>query len=232
MCGRYTLATPDPSALRTRFALGESVEIRRRYNIAPGDDVLSVTTDRAGAPRAELLRWGLVPHWAEDPRSGYKMINARAETLRDRRAYRDALPTRRCLVVADGFYEWQLRPGLPKQPWWITRADGEPFAFAGLWATWHGPDGTALRSCTIVTTRAAPSLAELHDRMPVILDPQSERTWLDPAAALPELEELLAPLPDDVIARRMVGRAVNDARCDGPECLAPPDVQDMPATLF
>lgn len=232
MCGRYTLATPDPAALRARFPIGERVEIRQRFNVAPGDDVLAVTTDRDGEPRGELLRWGLVPHWADDPRTGYKMINARAETLLERPAFRDALHTRRCLIVADGFYEWQARPGLPKQPWWITRADGRPFGFAGLWAIWHGPGDTVLRTCTIVTTRAAQSIAELHDRMPVILEPDAERAWMDHGAALLDLEELLAPLPDAAIARRMVGGAVNDARFDGPECLEPPEPEVAPATLF
>jgi putative SOS response-associated peptidase YedK len=232
MCGRYTLATPDPATLRVRFPLGERVEIKPRYNVAPGDEVLAVTTDRGGAPRGELLRWGLVPQWAQDPRTGYKMINARAETLRERPAYRDALATRRCLVVADGFYEWQTRPGLPKQPWWITRADGEPFAFAGLWAIWHGPQDAVLRTCTIVTTRAAGAIADLHDRMPVILEREAESAWLDPDAAAHELESLLEPLPDAALGRRMVGAAVNDARYDGPECLGPPRPQDAPATLF
>ena len=232
MCGRYTLATPDPSALRARFPVGEGVEIRRRFNVAPGDDVLAVTADRDGAPGGRLLRWGLVPHWAQDPRTGYKMINARAETILERPAYRDAFRTRRCLILADGFYEWGPRPGLAKQPWWITRADGAPFAFAGLWATWRAPDDAALRTCTIVTTRAAPSLARLHDRMPVILEPGAEQVWLDGAAAPGELEELLRPLPDAELAKRMVGSAVNDARYDGPECLEPPEPDAVPATLF
>src|SRR3954451_4163615 len=138
MCGRYSLAGPDPSVLRERFALGSEVAVRRRYNVAPGDDVVAVTTDREGAPRGDVLRWGLVPHWAKDPSTGYKMINARAETVAERAAYRDALRTRRCLIPADGFYEWQAREGRPKLPWHVTRADSAPFAFAGLWAVWHG----------------------------------------------------------------------------------------------
>lgn len=231
MCGRYTLATPDPSALRARFGLGEGVEIRRRFNVAPGDDVVTVTTDKEGAPRGDTLRWGLVPHWAHDPATGYKMINARAETISERPAYRDAFRRFRCLVVADGFYEWERRPGRPKQPWWITRADGEPFAFAGLWAIWHGPGDTVLRTCTIVTTRASRSLRDLHDRMPVILPPQAEAAWLDPGTTERDLEGLLVPWPDESTAARRVGTAVNDARHDGPDCLAPPEPDETP-TLF
>ena len=161
MCGRYSLATADAGRLRARFPLGESVEIRQRFNVAPGDDVLAVTTSREGEPRGDVLRWGLVPHWAADATTGYKMINARAETVAERPAYRDAFARRRCLLVADGFYEWERREGLAKQPWWVTQADGKPFAFAGLWAIWHGPDETVLRTCSIVTTHANGSLREL-----------------------------------------------------------------------
>jgi putative SOS response-associated peptidase YedK len=232
VCGRFTLATPDLGALRMRFPLGESVEIRTRFNVAPGDDVLAVTTDRDGAPRGELLRWGLVPFWADDPRTGYKMINARAETIAERPAFRDALKTRRCLIVADGFYEWQSRAGLPKQPWWITRADGAPFAFAGLWATWRRDDA-ALRTCTIVTTEANGAVRDLHDRMPVILDPAAEEAWLDAGTPAAALSELLVPFPDPATACRPVGTAVNDARFDGPECLDPPAEEPAaPQSLF
>jgi putative SOS response-associated peptidase YedK len=234
VCGRYSLATPDPSALRARFPLGERVELRRRFNVAPGDDVAAVTTDREGAPRGELLRWGLVPHWAKDPATGYKTINARAETLAERPAFRDAFRSRRCLIVADGFYEWQRRPGLPKQPYWVTKAGGEPFAFAGLWATWHDPEDLVLRTCAIVTTQANGAIAGIHDRMPVILpDRAAEAAWIDHAAAQPELFELLLPLGDDVTALRAVGPAVNDARYDGPDCLEPAIEGTVdPATLF
>src|ERR1700742_2284558 len=128
MCGRYSLATPAHNDLRSRFALGEALEIRRRFNVAPGDDVVTVTTSKEGEPRGELLRWGLVPFWAKDPKVGYKMINARSETVAEKPAYRDAFKSRRCLIVADGFYEWQPRVGggrvARKQPFHITRADG------------------------------------------------------------------------------------------------------------
>lgn len=228
MCGRYTLATPDPAQIRARFPVGEAVEVRRRFNVAPGDDVLAVTTDREGAPRGELLRWGLVPHWAERPESPLKMINARAETLDQRPAYRDAFGRFRCLILADGFYEWSAVPapggygGRPiKQAFHITRPGGEPFAFAGLWSTWRG-SGAEIRSCTIVTTAANPAVAPLHDRMPVILAPGTEAAWLDPATPRSGLTELLAPLPVAETSVRPVGPAVNDARYDGPECLAEP----------
>jgi putative SOS response-associated peptidase YedK len=240
VCGRYSLATPAHNDLRARFALGESLEVRQRFNVAPGDDVVAVTTSKEGEPRGELLRWGLVPFWAKDVKVGYKMINARAETVAEKPAFRDALKTRRCLIVADGFYEWQKRDGAPrKQPFHITRADGAPFAFAGLWASWHGAgdDDAALRSCTIITTTANAKIADIHDRMPVILpDAAAEEAWLDHATPAPLLQELLVPLPDDATARRAVGYAVSDARHDAPDCLddAPPeaDAGEAPATLF
>ncbi|HYF28379.1 MAG TPA: SOS response-associated peptidase [Baekduia sp.] len=222
MCGRYSLAGPSPAELRERFEVGASVELRRRFNVCPGDDVACVTAGRDGAPRGELLRWGLVPHWSRDPAGGVKMINARAETVAGKPAYRDAFARRRCLVLADGFYEWQSRPGeRRKQPWHVTRSDGAPFAFAGLWETWHGDGGVVLRTCTIVTTQANAVLAEVHDRMPVILPARdAEIAWLDPGTPAAALHDLLAPLPDALTARRAVGPAVSDARYDGPECLA------------
>lgn len=214
MCGRYSLATPDPFDLRARFRVAESVEVRRRYNVAPGDEVLAVT-ERGG----ELLTWGFVP----DAR--YATINARAETVADRPAWQAAFRRTRCLVLADGFYEWeqQAGPGRPrKQPHWITRADGQPFAFAGLWS----PRGT----CAIVTTAAAPNIARLHDRMPVMLPgPDAEEAWIDPSTPEPVLRELMAPFEDT--RATAVGTAVNDARYDGPACLEPP-APPVEATLF
>jgi putative SOS response-associated peptidase YedK len=231
MCGRYTLAAPDPSAIRDRFPIGESVDVRQRFNVAPSDDVLAVTTDREGVPRGELLRWGLVPSWAKGPDTGLKMINARLETVTERPAYRRAFERYRCLIVADGFYEWQRTPSGPKQPFHITRDDGGPFAFAGLWSIWHAPDGGKLRTCTILTTAANSALAGLHDRMPVILAPQDERDWLDVATPGSRLGQILGGLPADHTALRPVSLAVNDARYDGPECLAPPS-EDAQAALF
>lgn len=219
MCGRYSLATPDPSALRQRFPLGERVEVRQRFNVAPGDAVLALTTDRDGAPRGDVLRWGLVPHWSKGPGSpGLNLINARAESVAQKPAFRDAFASHRCLVLADGFYEWERREGAPKQPWWITRTDGRPFAFAGLWASWRAaPDVEPVRSCAIVTTCASAELASIHERMPVMLSAEAEATWLEPGARADRLLELCVPLQQT--ERRAVGPAVNDARYDGPDCL-------------
>ena len=225
MCGRYTLAGTDPSQLRARWPVGERVELRRRYNVAPGDDVLAVVQHAAdAAPEGTLLRWGLVPFWASAPKElGVKTINARAETIAERPAYRDAFESRRCLVLADGFYEWS--GGVPH---WITRADRKPFAFAGLWASWR-PKGAdrdvePLRSCAIVTTATAGPVRALHDRMPVILAaPEQEALWVDPASEPGELHALCAPEAAPALEYRPVSRAVNDARHDAPNCLDPPE---------
>jgi putative SOS response-associated peptidase YedK len=229
VCGRYTLATPNPADLRARFQISESVDIRRRYNIAPGDDVLAVTTDRAGARRGEALRWGLVPSWADRPDIGLKMINARVETAAEKPAFRTAMQRFRCLIIADGFYEWRRVPTGPKQAFWITREDGRPFAFAGLWSIWHPrtevaeADGDGkLRTCTILTTEANSAIASLHDRMPVILPRGAEDEWLDTANPASSLSDLLTGLDPAQTALQAVGPAVNDARYDGPECLAAP----------
>jgi putative SOS response-associated peptidase YedK len=243
VCGRYTLATPDPAEIRARFAISESVEVRQRFNVAPGDDVLAVTTDREGGPRGELLRWGLVPSWSDAPETRLKMINARVETVRERPVFRSVFERFRCLIIADGFYEWRTLPPeaaarRSKQAFHITRGDGGPFAFAGLWSIWHGAH--TLRSCAIITTAANAAIAPLHDRMPVILEPEAEARWLDPSTPGHRLLELLAPLPPDETSLRAVGPAVNDARYDGPECLreAPETEADLPpqataqATLF
>jgi putative SOS response-associated peptidase YedK len=193
--------------------------------------VLAVTTDRDGNRRGELLCWGLVPSWAKQPDTGLKMINARVETVAERAAFRRAFERYRCLIIADGFYEWRRMPTGPKQAFHITRADGGVFAFAGLWSIWHAQDGHALRTCTILTTAASPAIAPLHDRMPVILAPSAESAWLERSQPPERLRELLAGLPSGETALAPVGPAVNDARYDGPECLASP-IEDRQAALF
>jgi putative SOS response-associated peptidase YedK len=243
MCGRYTLAVADPAAIRARFPVGETIEIRRRFNIAPGDDVLAVTADRAGVPRGELLRWGLVPSWADGPKTGLRMINARVETLASKPAFRTAIQRFRCLIIADGFYEWQRAESGPKQAFHIATAHGQPFAFAGLWSIWRPPAGgaggrssaltadgsadwsaapAAIRSCTIITCRANAAVAPLHDRMPVILAREHEQAWLDATTPASVVAELLTDPPAESTVVRAVGIAVNDARYDGPECLEAP----------
>ena len=222
MCGRYTLAMPDRAAIQARFSVAESVQFVPRYNVAPGDDVLAVTTDREGAPRGEMLQWGLVPSWAKTPDTGLKMINARVETVTEKPAFRRAFERYRCLIVADGFYEWRPTVGGPKQPFHITRGDGALFAFAGLWSIWHAPAGDTLRTCTILTTAANDAISAIHPRMPIILGRDDEPEWLDTATPQGRLDEILSGLAADETAAREVGFAVNDARYDGPECLADP----------
>src|SRR6185312_4850203 len=207
MCGRYTLATPDPRDIRARFPIGEDVEVRQRYNVAPGDDVLAVTTDKEGAPRGQLLRWGLVPSWSKSADTGLKMINARVETVAERPAFKRAFEQYRCLIIADGFYEWR-KPDEShprKQPFHITREDHGLFAFAGLWSIWYAPDDTKLRSCTILTTRANDAIVSLHDRMPVILQPEHERAWLARSTSPAALHEILGGLTPEQPALRPVG---------------------------
>jgi putative SOS response-associated peptidase YedK len=235
MCGRYSLATPNPADVRAAYPIGDEIEVDRRFNIAPGDPVLAVTTDREGAPRGEKLKWGLVPPWAKSPDTGLKLINARVETAAERPAYRGTVDRFRCLVIADGFYEWRRDPaGGPKQAFWITRAGGGVFAFAGLWSTWHRDPADpvdALRTCTILTTAANAAVAPLHDRMPIILPDGGEAVWLDPVAPWASLGELLNGLSAAETSVMPVGPAVNDARYDGPECLAPP-LASAQETLF
>lgn len=227
VCGRYSLALGDPVGLRARFPLGEALEIPRRFNVAPGDEVLAVI-DSSSGPHGEMLRWGLVPHWARKA-TDLRTINARAETVEERPAYRSAFRDSRCLILADGFYEWRRDPDGRRRAFHITLQDGAPFAFAGLWASRRSEQGV-LRSCAIITTAANRAVAAIHDRMPVILPAAAEREWLDPAADPHDLREILAgaPAEAEALVLREVGPAVNDARYDGPDCLAPP-VAPQPA---
>jgi len=232
MCGRYTLASTTPAQLRARFPLGESVRIEQRFNVAPGDDVLAVVM-REGGPTGALLRWGLVPPWAEDPRVGFRMINARAETVADKPAYRGPFERGRCLIVADGFYEWQ-REGA-RQPFHVTKGAGESFAFAGIRTAWRdprSPDGELLRTCAIVTTAANAVVQHIHPRMPVILEREDEEEWLDPGTPPVRLHAMLHPLANDQTHARAVSKAVNDARYDGPECLADAEPEQTQGELF
>ncbi len=221
MCGRYTLTDPDPRRIRARFGLDESVELQEeaRYNIAPTDPVLAIRRADTGAREAGRLRWGLVPgRWAER-RSGPPLINARAETLRSQPAFGESFRARRCLIPADGFYEWR-RDERGKTPVWVSRADGDLFAFAGIWSALPMRDGSGqLHSCAIVTCEPNELIRPVHDRMPVILREDGEAPWLDPASSEAELLGLLVPAPSGLLALRDVGDAVNDVRDDGPHLI-------------
>jgi putative SOS response-associated peptidase YedK len=223
MCGRYTLANPDPKRLALRFALPEPFEFdeRARFNIAPTDPVLAVRrSERAEERELGRLRWGLLPgRWAE--RGGRPLINARAETVATQPAYRESFRLRRCLMPADGFYEWR-KDERGKQPVWISRPDEELFAFAGIWAELARESGATVTSCALITCEPNRLMRPIHDRMPVVLDPDAEAAWLDPEAEEGDLEELLRPAPEEALAVREVGDAVNDVRQDGPELLEPP----------
>jgi putative SOS response-associated peptidase YedK len=221
MCGRYTLTDPDPRLLRFRFGLTESVEIQQepRYNVAPTDPVLAVRLNEEGEREPGILRWGLVPHNADPEGFDRLLINARAETVAEAQAFRDAFATHRCLILADGFYEWRAEE-TGKKPVWITRPSREPFAFAGLWAEARRGDGSSVHSCAIVTCEPGDVVAPIHDRMPVILDREGEAAWLDPKARPDELMRLLRPTDDLVVTE--VSDAVNDVRQDGPALIEPP----------
>jgi putative SOS response-associated peptidase YedK len=224
MCGRYTLlATADD--LAEEFAFGEPITLAPRYNVAPSQDVPVVRLSEPDRKRRlEALHWGLVPHWAKDPKIGYRTINARAETVATQPAFRDAFRKRRCIVPANGFYEWQrvvVRGKEAKQPYYVHRKDGRPMGLAGLWDRWVAPDGEVLESFTIVTTEANELVQALHNRMPVILRPEDYALWLDPAARIEQLRPLLAPCPSDWLEATPVSREVNNPRNDGPGCIAP-----------
>lgn len=220
MCGRYTL-TAEPALLEDRFACRLSdVAYRASYNIAPGQAVVAVV-GAAAELRAGLLRWGLVPSWAKDPQIGYRMINARAETVAEKPSFRRALRQRRCLIPADGFYEWR-REGRHKTPMYIRLRSGEPFAYAGIWERWHGPDGTPLSTCAILTTAANTLMQPIHQRMPVILDRAAESLWLDGEVTDPQaLLPLLAPFASEAMQAYEVSSEVNSARHNSPACIAP-----------
>ncbi len=220
MCGRFTLRSPA-GVIVAQFGLRELAELAARYNISPTQDVLAIRTDDATrAWQPVWLRWGLVPSWAKDEKIGAQMINARSETIAEKPSFRSAFKQRRCLIVADGFYEWQ-KAGRAKLPFHIRRRDNQPFAFAGLWERWRGGDG-ALESCTIITTAANELLRPLHERMPVILAPNDYGTWLAPAAKPEELQPLLASSDTPEFEVVPANPSVNNARHDAPDCLAPP----------
>lgn len=226
MCGRYSLkADISQLAMRFEFAADDVVH-EPAYNIAPTQQVLTVTHD--GERHAEHMRWGLIPFWAKDMKIGYRMINARGETVAEKPSFRTALRKRRCLILADGFYEWQKLGGKQKRPMRITLKSDEPFAFAGLWETWKDPEGELVKSCTIITTSANAFLNSIHERMPVILPQEQESFWLDHEVEDPvALSSVIASYPDEMDAFE-VSTLVNNTRNKGPEVMTPVQTTLMP----
>ena len=232
MCGRYTLSTPGEQ-LADVFGAEKSVVLEPRFNIAPTQQApVVVSGNDGGSPVMEMFTWGLVPSWANDPSIGGRMINARAETVTERKAYKEAFDQRRCLVPADGFYEWK---GISKvkQPYFFSRPDGQPMAFAGLWERWTGGEGE-LRSFTLITTEANETVVPVHDRMPVILESADWQRWLaDDRGDRESLQELLRPGSAELLTCWPVSTRVNSPANDSPLCVErteeAPQVTEAPA---
>ncbi len=221
MCGRYAFFSPA-EAVKRIFALDEVPELEPRYNIAPTQPVPAVRAGEEGARAFAMLHWGLVPKWSKERAIGNRMINARSESLAEKPSFRDAFRKRRCLVLADGWYEWQVTPD-GKQPWFIRMKDARPLAFAGLWERWKDPkDGALLESCTIVTTDASQSIRKIHERMPVVLAEADRDRWLDTAfSETDKLSELLRPYEPKALEAWPVSRQVNAPKNQGQELIAP-----------
>ena len=228
MCGRYAIISA-PEEIRRLFRYAEQPNFPPRYNVAPTQPIPLVRIAE-GARHFALMRWGLLPAWVKDPRAFTLLINARAETALEKPAFRNAMKRRRCLIPADGFYEWQ-REGARKQPFFIRRRDRAPFAFAGLWETWSGPGGEEIDTAAILTTQANETLRALHHRMLVILPPEAFDLWLDEATDVRAAASLLVPAADDQLELFAVSDAVNKVVNDDPRNIAPVSTEtiDMPA---
>ncbi|MBI3738450.1 MAG: SOS response-associated peptidase [Chloroflexi bacterium] len=220
MCGRYTL-TVDFAELKSAFKdYTLPAKFAPRYNIAPTQPVLAIPND--GKKTADFFVWGLIPSWAKDPVMGQRLINARGETLAEKPSFRGGYKYKRCLILADGFYEWKSQPGTKtKIPYFIHLKTGQPFAFVGLWDEWHSHDGSLIRSCTIITTTPNKLMASIHDRMPVILQAKDYDDWLDTAARTPDtLNHLIKPFPADQMEAYPVSVLVNTPKNDRAELIA------------
>ena len=223
MCGRFRLGK-GREALKKFFAAEIDGDWDPRYNVAPGQNVAAVRQDPAQpVRRLSLMRWGLIPFWAKEAAIGYKMINARSETVAEKPAYREALKSRRCLIAADGFYEWQ-KLGKAKQPYCFTLAEDGIFAFAGIWDRWKSPEGQMIETCSILTTSANDLVRDVHDRMPVILPPESFDLWLDPGFTNREdIVNLLRPFAAESMKKYPVSTRVNSVKNDDEACAAKVD---------
>ncbi len=218
MCGRYSISIPAEQLAERFDAVVPPETTTPHYNASPTQQLPVLLNE--GEREIHLVRWGLIPHWAKDPTTGYKMINARVETLEEKPAYRDPLKKRRCLVLADGFYEWKKTPD-GKIPMRIMLKSGEPFAFAGLWENWKDPEGDWIRTFTIITGKPNDVVAPIHDRMPVILLPKNEKVWLDNEAGLDAWQEVLKPYPADLMKAYPVSTRINAVTNDDPSLVAP-----------
>lgn len=227
MCGRYTLI--NLAQLSNLFPwIGEAppADIPPRYNIAPTQPILAVSNEKPD--KFDFFVWGLIPSWAKDPSIGNKLCNARAETLAEKNTFKNAFKRRRCLIPADGFYEWKLNAdGKTKQPMYIRLKDGKPFSLAGLWETWHGGGGEEIRSATIITTRPNELMATMHDRMPVMLKSEDQKRWLEGGEGV---DELLAPYPVDQMEAYPISTRVNSPRNNSPDLIT--RVEPEKTTLF
>jgi putative SOS response-associated peptidase YedK len=229
VCGRFGLTRPERLDF-ARLGVGALPPLAPRYNIAPGSDVL-VVRQRKGERRADLVRWGLVPHWATDPSIGNRLINARAESAREKPAFRAAMLARRCLIPADVFYEWQAVAGRRrKRPFAVRLKADEPFALGGLWEYWRpDPSSQGLASCTILTTEPNELLRPIHDRMPVLVPPEQYDAWLDPGTAESAIDALLRPFPAEEMRAWPITLRVNDPDADDETVLVPDAVGGAPA---
>jgi len=217
MCGRYTLIT-DIRKIAESFGVEPTLNAAPRYNIAPTQDIVAILKN--GNAHLTTLRWGLIPSWAKDESIGSRMINARAETLAEKPSFKNLLRRHRCLIVADGFYEWKTE-GRGKTPMYITLADEQPFAFAGLWDLWKSPDGPEIQSCTIITTEPNELMASIHNRMPAILRPGAYEDWLNPQLRDEQvLTHWLSPYPAELMKARPVSKLVNNPKNDSAAILA------------
>ncbi len=221
MCGRFSL-TADVNAVQESFPwVSIPPEILPRYNIAPTQPVAVVAND--GKNQLDYYTWGLIPSWAKDPQIGSQMINARAETLAEKPSFRSAFRRRRCLILADGFYEWQQQPDKkPKVPMYIRLETGKPFAFGGLWESWNSPDGSTILSCTIITTTPNELMASIHNRMPFIVPEEAYAAWLATGEVDPsQLSELIKPFPADLMEAYPISTLVNSPANDVPAVITP-----------
>lgn len=226
MCGRYSFTLP-PDAIRELFRVTTGLNLRPRYNIAPTQEAPVIGRDEAGGRALKMYRWGLVPRWSKAIPTSAPMINARAESIAEKPAFRDAFRKRRCLVPADGFYEWSKdKIAGDRRPWRIFAGDRPAFAFAGIWEAWRNPqggEGDLLRSFAVVTTAANAKIAAIHDRMPVMLRREDEDAWLAADTAPDQLQAMLTPYPAELTDLYRVATHVNSVRNDDPDCIKPLD---------